>query len=240
MMRIARRWCAVALVVCAWGCAQVLGLEDAKLDPGGARSAGSGPGGGGTALVRANTCYEEPTSGCSSCLHASCAGALSACVADASCWLELDTYAYCLGAACDHSQEECSFAIDPPALQACVQSCAVECAGRKLVGECELYCGCMAATCPDEDVGDCVAACKQRPAEVTGCLRDHCKMAANTAGEMRARHCQHASDRLHVCLDSTELPEADRFICTDGAESTWACNDDPDCCSESCVNGACE
>lgn len=235
--------CLFVVTLALAGCAQVLGIEEARVEAGGADDAGSaGSGGSGAPVVqnRSNTCAEEPQPDCATCLRGECGGAEQACAGDPDCWLELDSYAYCLGSKCDGDGEACSFEIDPPVLQACVQSCGAECAGTKLVSECELLCACMAGVCPDEDVGDCLTACAAQPAEVTSCRRDHCKMAARSEGEDMSRHCRHASDALHVCFSHGELPVAERFVCTDGAESTWACNASSECCSEECVNGACK
>ena len=217
-------------------CTAVLGMERAELDEGVGAGGGAGAGGSGGAISATKACKNDPVPGCTSCLETapSCSGVFQECAGNFECRIALDDFAQCLTARCDADLESCSSRL-PRNLQACLSFCPQQCARTNAVSQCELYCGCM-RDCPSEQalLGDCLTTCKSWPSEVRDCRRDHCEW-----GHGALNHCQHASGALNVCLSSTDLPPSQRKVCTNGQESTWACDLDSDCCSGSCRDGAC-
>jgi hypothetical protein len=240
--------CLAFAVVLLPACTSVLGMEEAKLDNGGAAASGGGAGGGaggagGSAglggprgVPRSGTaCEQDPGPACTECLETNCSSALEACVGSTSCRTTLDKFAACLGPTCSAEQETCTFGIDDPELRRCMGSCSTACGGVTIASQCELYCACM-AQCPAEtaQIGNCLTTCAALPAEVRICRRDHCEYQPGDP-----LHCRHASGRLDVCKSFSQQPKPSRTTCLDGKESTWACNDDTECCSNNCLDGSC-
>lgn len=225
--------CSVAIgLLLLPACNQVLGLERAQLQSDGGTLFTSG------VPKRGSACEEAPGATCSECLAGSCDRAEQECAADPDCRVELDRYAVCLHPQCDGDPEICAIDnITDRGLLRCLSTCAGACQRRNPLSPCELYCGCMANFCTDEmaQIDDCLATCEALPAEVRDCRRDHCEWGLGDTV-----HCQHASDRLHVCESLAERAENDRSICTEGKESTWACDRSSECCSSLCVDGACK
>lgn len=212
-------------------CTQVLGLERAELEQGGAGESGaSGATAPRSVPLPGFVCEEAPLPACASCLQ-SC-GVIEPCVADEDCRLDLDSYAGCLGTRCNADQEQCALQIDDVDLFDCLRDCADDCVQTRLVAPCELYCACMEQFCASERdvVGDCMDTCQALPAEIRDCRRDHCEW-----GKGQGLHCQHASDRTPICMPATDGPE----LCGAGKERTWACDEDSECCSQDCGDGAC-
>ena len=235
-----RRSIGALVLVLVPACVQVLGLEEAKLDEGGAGSAPP-PATFRGINTHMNSCFAEPVPSCERCLQDSVeCNSLPSCVGNADCRQELDQYAFCLGDACaSEDWEDCSFGLSPD-LEACVQSCGTECAGTRLTTECELYCACMSEICSDQDIGACMASCALLPTEVVDCRRNHCKSASHQEGAARETHCMHASDGNPTCSSNEQVSPAMRTTCTDGAESLWGCNEPDDCCSVQCNDGVCK
>lgn len=224
-------------------CTQVLGFERAKLEDAGAAGAAgtSEPAGSGDVNPDrgSDTCQQEPLPECETCLRG-CGGAVQACTSDGDCRTELSTYAFCLGRQCSRSQEDCIFELDPPDLRECVSECAVACARTALVSLCELHCACMADVCMSEGVEDCMATCRNAPAELMACRYNHCDFASHQVDTARTLHCRHASNALPACASYEEVPLDDRTTCLDRQESLWACNVSSDCCSDDCRSGVCK
>ena len=245
-------------------CTQVLGLEEAKLDPdpsgasgsGGTSDDGSGGMGGASAGSGARptpphargsssggVCQTAPARGasCEQCLD-ECRTEIDACLMDEACRLDLDSYAFCLGSDCDGDAETCAAGIPPSSLRTCAQRCVDDCSGVTLASECELHCACMLDTCDSsESFVDCVDRCDLLPPEVAGCLRIHCDAAAATDDPDRIQlHCGHTIDDPQVCFPFTEVSEEDRDGCgLAGQENGWPCEKATDCCSGSCVEETC-
>jgi hypothetical protein len=229
----------------AMGCRQILGLQRAHLsDAGGAGSAASG-----TPSDRASQSDQGvPTPGfaceapilpaCSDCRKAQCQGYDSECAADPKCRHELDKYALCLGPSCKGDPEICAMKATASTsdLRYCLDHCS-ECNKTPLLSPCELYCACMDECPEDLRVADCLTTCKNTlSASVRNCRRDHCERAIGQSDLAMVRmHCEHANGSMPVCVDAEPS-----HVCLDKDESTWSCEVPSQCCSGSCINGACE
>lgn len=232
------------LVAALWSlsaCTQILGMERGELEQ---DNGGSGPGGGDGGQSNqslsgvpspGHACETAPVPSCSDCLRAQCSDALDDCLSTTACRAQLDKYALCLGRNCAGDQETCARGIDP-VIFTCFGRCAASCGQTGIVSPCAQYCACM-QQCPAElpKLGTCIDTCRSWPAEVRNCRRDHCEWGAGDA-----LHCRHASGAEDVCPSYADRPVDTRNApCTDGNESTWACDTDVDCCSGICLDGAC-
>jgi hypothetical protein len=220
-------------------CVQALGLEEATLDDGtGNRPASS--------IARSRlsceqepgdncACEDAPQPDCTQCLNSCPNGAVERCTSSNGCREELDAYALCLGSSCRGDQADCLKRLSDLEFRNCVSSCGVECARTKLLSQCELYCACMASYCEGELVhlgDDCLASCQQLDGHVRDCQRIHCEL-----GRGIGDHCMHASGRLRVCVPESEVSADRRSFCIDDRESGWLCDDNSQCCSDSCLSG---
>jgi hypothetical protein len=124
----------------------------------------------------------------------------------------------------------------------CVQGeCLAECANVPLASPCELYCGCMTPTCVSDLASrepqpfalgpDCVTQCEQQLASDITCRWTHCEMRLI---DEKGGHCAHAIGET-FCNSTASLP-----ACTDKSQSTFACNEGKDCCSNKCTRHVCD
>jgi hypothetical protein len=229
-LRIGKASCLVfALLV---GCNSVLGIEEATLDPGSASSSKK-------PQVPPKLNCDEPKVDCKTCRD-NCE--IQSCLEDNTCRDALFDYRSCLGSTCfDEEAPGCMAAFETavPDLAGpfltCIRGCAEDCDDSPLVSTCELYCACLSDNCPQdfEELQNCVQTCKDdNDLTVYGCRLVHCQYAP----EFGPVHCEHAMGE-GLCEKGSAAPTND---CEDKRISTWTCERNDECCSDSCVNNFCK
>ena len=211
------------------GCNAILDIQQAQLA---ASTSSAGAGGALPVPGDADSCKADNTP-CSTCISAKCTPIEQGeCTSDEGCRKVGDEYARCLGAGCKADDLNCFEPIfgGASAVPTCVAGCTTECAAVPVYSACELYCGCMLANCSNkfDTVQDCIAVCKNLPAEVVNCRRTHCDIAPH---DSTLPHCDHAMG-VQTC-GTTDVPTR-TAECRDKSLKGFYCAADSDCCSNAC------
>jgi hypothetical protein len=212
-------------------CNAVLGIEEAKLDPG--------------EQTQALTCeypqddpnMECPIKGeCESCLESEAPGATANCInapaggTPKSCRAALVEYRLCLGDNCSDENGNCAGCLSGDdyanQLGAAVRACPA-CRTSPIATMCESYCACMREKCAAPAM--CEDTCGMLSPYEQYCRWQHCERAADSA----SFHCGHAIGMGGFCTD-TEGPVT-------RCEKVWdglGCDDPNECCNV-CRDGVC-
>jgi hypothetical protein len=227
------------------GCNSVLGIDEAHSNDDGAMAS--------SVLTIPIVSCQAPSPDCAACVAGT--NAYAECLSTQDCRKALDGYRACLGSQCDNAACFDALAATTASKVAdVVRTECKQCVGKKpLASICELYCRCMQqplppqppATAPDGETCEtwvkapsagaaCIQACETLaatdPASIS-CRWSHCELAVGRESRI---HCSHAID-FSICP-----PKVVAGVCKNRSLRSWACLEDKDCCSGSCVNNFCE